>query len=179
MNFMQLITNDFQFGAPAMNRIVEQRGASPKGLWSFAISAVPVRRLNWHGSDVTIKDIMIYKPHSEIGTVSDDHFKVYVFSISEETIEQYCDYRKHNSILPLLRAVDMARSARLQVEQLRSKMRLMEKYLKTACSDDDLDNNILSNLKHRIMDALLGCLGGVQSRKDPHLLKSGTMRYEK
>lgn len=83
----QVICGDTHFSRVFLGRRIEQRGAPPPGLRTFAIPADPNMRLFWRGRWVTGNHILSFPPGGELEAVSLPGFDMMVFSATEAKLD--------------------------------------------------------------------------------------------
>jgi len=87
-NLTQFVYNDLQFAKACFNCGLDQKGTSPEGVWTFAITYFPDTLMYFKGREINGNDnLMIYQPGSEIDAISKSAFGVLTFSASEPFLE--------------------------------------------------------------------------------------------
>jgi len=87
-NLTQLVHNDLQFAKACFNRGLDQKGASPEGVWTFAITSSPDMQMYFKDREINGNDnLMIYQPGSGIDAISKSAFGVLTFSAPESFLE--------------------------------------------------------------------------------------------
>ena len=81
-----LVTPEVHVGRVRLERCIEQTGAPPSGLRTFAVPADPATRLFWRGRPVAGREVLVYPRGSEIDAISQPGFDMYVLSFSEEVL---------------------------------------------------------------------------------------------
>lgn len=70
---------------------IEQRGAPPPGLLTFAVPEARLRRLWWRGHDVDAGTVLAFPVGSELCSFSGPDFEVHTISVSEEAVARACE----------------------------------------------------------------------------------------
>ncbi len=89
-----------------LERRIEQTGAPPSGLRTFAVPADPATRVFWRGRPVTGQEVLVYPRGSEIDAISQPGFDMYVLSFSEEVLLRASEAAGISNLDSLLDASD-------------------------------------------------------------------------
>jgi len=84
----QVIQGNVQLARARFGRRIDQRGAPPAGLRTFAIPADPALRLFWRGRWVSGSQILAFPPGGELEAISPPGFDMLVYSISDAQLEE-------------------------------------------------------------------------------------------
>ncbi len=76
------------FSHAQFNRSFEQQGASPSGLWTFAIVSEYSSPIVWQKKEITENSVIVYRPGTEIDCISRPGFEVYTFSYPENYLDE-------------------------------------------------------------------------------------------
>ena len=118
LHFLQLDTGSLeagvlQFGTASsllgyarFNRRFDQRGATPKGLWTFGIFSEKSTPIVWHNNEIANSHIVIYKPGAEIDCVSKPGFEVFTLSCSEKFLNRIAGFMALPEIKKLVKDAD-------------------------------------------------------------------------
>ena len=84
----QVVRGDTHLSRVFLGRRIEQRGAPPPGLRTFAIPADPNLRLFWRGQWVTGDQVLAFPPAGELEAVSLPGFDMLVLSVPEAKLDE-------------------------------------------------------------------------------------------
>ena len=104
---MQVGTGSAHFGQVRFNRLIHQRGTSPRGIRTFAVLADPSFRLFWRGREITGDMIMKYPAGGEIDAVSKAGFEVFTVSFPDEMLTETGRFLGISSIQEYLSEADV------------------------------------------------------------------------
>ena len=76
-----------QLGRVTLSRRIDQRGAPPRELRTFAIPADPAMRLNWRGRHVTGSQVLVFPLGGELECVSAPGFDMLIVSVAPELLD--------------------------------------------------------------------------------------------
>lgn len=157
-DLLQFVSREFHFASTGMNRKVDQQGASPESFWTFAVLMTPLSEFQWHGACVGMNEIMVYKPFSEINTISKNPFRVLIYSVPEERLERLCDDLGYDSVLNILRSTDKVKCNPSDVNIFRQELFKIDTFFRAAYINGS-DNKIgLSENESGVLEALIRCL---------------------
>ena len=69
-----------------LTRRMEQHGAPPSGFRTFAIPSNDAMKVRWRGTDHSGENLMLFRPGSDLDSISDSRFHVFTVSIEEELL---------------------------------------------------------------------------------------------
>lgn len=119
-NLTQFVYDDLQFAKACFNRGLDQKGASPKGVWTFAITFSPDTRMYFKGREINGNDnLMIYQPGSEIDAISKSAFGVLTFSASEHFLELLAENNRLPGFRNKCRSADVLVCKKRDIQNLR------------------------------------------------------------
>ncbi|OEU48446.1 MAG: hypothetical protein BA866_02225 [Desulfobulbaceae bacterium S5133MH15] len=139
------------------NRLLDQFGASPPGRWTFGIFSRHSTSVIWHEQEISNDTVVVYRPGTELDSVSRPGFEVFALSYTEEHLNAICSYMHLPEVRVLLQGSDhfacscpdLAKS-RLQLHRMAEAIRCLsteEEYTSlTHCLDFELPELILSAL---------------------------------
>ena len=99
LDFKQIDNGDFKFTLKQSanenynllladcNRVLDQKGASPKNMKTFALLSKDSSEVFWLGKDFLPGDLALYPDSQELDAFSKSGFKVFVISLKEEIFE--------------------------------------------------------------------------------------------
>jgi AraC family ethanolamine operon transcriptional activator len=102
-----------------MNRLVDQQGASPPGVWTFAFLTENSSPLIWHGYNIGKDTVMIYSPGSPIEAQSRPGFEIFSLSFSEEGLCAIGEKVGFPGLSDLLKGAERLSCDRSQMQILR------------------------------------------------------------
>ncbi len=105
-NFIQVGDRKHHFDYFHMNRLVDQKGASPPGVWTFAFLTEISSPLIWRGYSVDKNTVMIYSPGSPIEAQSRPGYEVFSLSFSEEGLCEIGERAGFPELKVLLKGAD-------------------------------------------------------------------------
>ena len=162
-DLLQFVSSEFHFASTGMNRKIDQQGASPDSFWTFAVLMTPLSDFQWHGSITKMNEIMVYKPFSEINTISKNPFRVLIYSVLEERLESRCDNLRYDSVLKILRSTDKVTCNPSDVNILRQELFRLDTFFRAGCMDKNDKKIGFSEIESAVFEALIRCL--VNSRR--------------
>jgi len=119
-NLVQFISGGLQFAQAFFNRGLDQRGASPEGVWSFAITFSPDMQMSFKGREINGNNsLMIYPPGSEINAISKAGFGVLTFSAPEPFLELLAEKKGLAGFRRQIRHTDVLMCKKRDIETLR------------------------------------------------------------
>lgn len=172
-DLLHFISSDFHFASTSMTRKVDQQGASPYNVWTFAVLMTPFSSFNWHGSYVSMNEVMIYKPYSEINTISKNPFRVLIYSVNEEKFERVCHHLGYDDVLGIIKSTDKVQCNINDLNHLRQELIRIDAFLRTAYSKGGNITMGLSETEFSALEALIQCLANSDTtpKKRPKKLK--------
>lgn len=93
----QLIQYGFQtvqVGIGEFGSRLDQRGEPPPDHFTFALLGDKSCRVIWRGKEIKPNVVLVYRPSDEIDCSSEAGFKVTTFSISLQSLQEYCNTMK-------------------------------------------------------------------------------------
>ena len=78
----------FHLAAARFGRHVEQQGAPPRHLRTFAVPLNPTMRMRWRGQEVTGRQVLAFPLGGELHAVSRPDFDVCTFAVDNELLER-------------------------------------------------------------------------------------------
>jgi AraC family transcriptional regulator, ethanolamine operon transcriptional activator len=119
-NLTQFVYGDLQFAKACFNRGLDQKGASPEGVWTFAITFSPDALMYFKGREINgNNNLMIYQPGSEIDAISKSAFGVLTFSASEQFLELLAENNKLSGFRNKCRSTDVLVCKKRDIQNLR------------------------------------------------------------
>lgn len=173
----QFISGNFHFSSTRINRKIEQRGSSPKKLWSFAILENPSITIKWRGHELSRNDIMLYPPGSEIDVISNQGFSVMIYSAPEEYLHQINRISGLPEIPDLLRSSDHFTCDPVEIKRLRLQLNRIRKTLFVSKTGSDR-RMFVPELEYNIPKSLFRTLaiGRVENRIPPSRLRNYALK---
>jgi AraC family ethanolamine operon transcriptional activator len=101
---LQAVAGTTLFTEARFGRTLEQRGTSPSGLRTMAITAQPGVRFKWRRKTITDSDILIFPRSGELESISHSDFHVYIISIPEAQLQEIAEVAGVPDVLALLAA---------------------------------------------------------------------------
>jgi len=162
-NIFQYISKDFQLTRARFNRSLDQKGSPPKGLWTFAVAAVPEIPLIFKGREAGSNDIMLYPPGSEICAISKPGFDILTFSVSENLLESISEKNGLPRFSKQLKGVDIFTCKKDNITTIRH---ILIRIFSEMQKMDLLKENYYGKLD-KINNITIAIVSAICSRKKP------------
>ncbi len=170
----QFISGNLQFSSTRINRKIEQRGSSPKQLWSFALLENPSISIKWRGHELLPNDIMLYSPGSEIDCISNHKFSVLIYSAPEEYLYNISRMSGFPEIQDLIKTSDRFTCDPVEIKNLRRQLNRINKILSVSETKSDR-RMFLPELEYNIPKLLFRTL--VNGRLETRIPSSRLRNY--
>lgn len=122
-NFIQVGDRQHHFDYFDMNRLVDQQGTSPPGVWTFAFLTEDSSPFTWRGCSVEKGQMMIYSPASHLEAQSRPGFEILSLSFSEEGLCEVGRTAGLPELKDLVRGAELISCDRRRMQILRRNLR--------------------------------------------------------
>ena len=120
----QIIFPEIQIGHTHFNCHLDQKGASPKDMWTFVIMGENASMFKFnHEETLSTSTMVIYSPGHEINAVSYEGFHIYTFSIRRSHFKQITKMLGLDKIEEKLSKIDRVELDPKQADSLRKQLK--------------------------------------------------------
>ncbi len=154
---LQLRSETVQMSYAWFNRVLDQRGHSPAGLWTFAFPNSASIPLIWRDRGVGKNTILVYRPGDEIDCASRAGFSVTTVSFTRETLDGMCQSLELPNIKTLLNDKDMVCCEQADMAGIIKQTHELYCFLKANPSQANsvaLNNELKIEISQRLLFAL-------------------------
>jgi len=121
-DMLQFASNNSLIAHARFNRHFDQHGSPPPGKWTFAIFSEQTLPFVWHGKKISNNTISIYKPGSEIDSVTQPGFETFVLSYTEEYLNELCADTGLPEINKLANGTDLFKCSLMELSRIRQQL---------------------------------------------------------
>ncbi len=122
-HLQQIILPEIQIGHAKFNCHLDQKGISPKDMWTFVIMAEDASMFKFnHTTTLSTSTLVIYSPGYEINAVSYDGFHIYTFSIHQSHFQELTSTLGLDMIEEKLSKIDRIELMQDQANHLRTQL---------------------------------------------------------
>ena len=150
---------------------VDQRGTTPRGMRTFAVTAANCSHIRWFGHNINSDSVLLFPTHGEIECVSRPGFEIFTFSIPVGLLEnaaQWGGFAEAGSILPSSEAVIRLNSC--HIEPLRHLLRLAQALIR-ASNETLCGQEYAEEIQNQILLSTLELFSHNKAIASPHLKK--------
>ncbi len=120
----QMVTPEIQVGHTHFDCHLEQKGTSPKDMWTFVIMNEDASMFKFnHTTTLSTSTMVIYSPGYEINAVSYDGFHIYTFSVAHKHLQKLTKALGMDKIEEKLREIDRVELDLEQADSLRTQLK--------------------------------------------------------
>ena len=120
----QMVTPEIQVGHTHFDCHLEQKGTSPKDMWTFVIMNEDASMFKFnHTTTLSTSTMVIYSPGYEINAVSYDGFHIYTFSVTHKHLQKLTKALGMDKIEEKLREIDRVELDLDQADALRTQLK--------------------------------------------------------
>jgi len=148
-----------------LNRLVHQRGSSPRGLRTLGVLADPSFRALWRGHEIIGDVIMAFPPGAEFDGVSNANFDVFTLSFSEEVLAETGRALGIPAVQDLLGNTEVLTCHPHGMRELRRTLHCFQRAL-TKLPPQERDHRLLGQLQDEIPRKLLSSLSAPLSSSE-------------
>jgi hypothetical protein len=182
-DFFQAITGSILVTSAHLGCHVEQRGATPPGMRTFAVFDTNCSEVHWFGHIVSKDDLLLFPSNGEIDVFSRAGFGVTTFSISEDLLTEFFARNGIDNINKIINSKEIVKKTtseninelRYLVRQLKDILQKKDSY--TLNNQNPVDNVLLNEgLQNQI---LLSIFNIMTDSCDVHKNSSHDLSYNK
>ena len=130
--------------------MVDQRGATPQGMRTFAIQADQSSPMNWFGHQVDSQCLLLFPRQGDIDVVSQEDFSVYTFSLPETLLQDWFELHAEYSFDKLAGKQERVFALQKgQADRFRSLLASMAHAVGT-----NLKSQCMADIEERLLQAL-------------------------
>jgi AraC-like DNA-binding protein len=145
------------FTRATLGRRLLQQGSPPPGLVTFGLLADPNINMYWRNIDVNGDHLFIFPPGSELHSISQADFDVFVVSLSEQKLDQICASFELPGFHQLVNYHEVFRCKPQRLSILR-KVLLKTEQAFSAGQDEINHAQYLEQIENVLADQLIGLL---------------------
>jgi AraC family ethanolamine operon transcriptional activator len=145
------------FTRATIGRRLLQQGSPPPGLVTFGLMTEPNINMYWRNIDVCGDHLFIFPPGSELHSISQADFDVFVVSLSEEKLDQVCASYELPGFHDLVNHHEVFQCKPQRLSLLRSLLLQNEQAISAAHDLID-DVHYLETIENVLADQLIGLL---------------------
>ena len=167
----QVITPSLLLTECSMSRQMEQHGGVPAGFHTFAVPVHDSMRVRWRDGYHCGEELMLFKPGSELDSVSEPGFHVFTVSISDRLLAPVASRHGFASIEALCGRPDVFRCAPQVQRRLR---KLIQGILATATENPGIvaDPRFVGYLEHELVESIVDALLSSQAAQHRPMARS-------
>ena len=147
------------------NRLLDQRGASPAGKWTFGIFSDHSGSVILQEREISNNTVVVYKPGAEIDSVSKPGFEVFALSYTEEHLNVICSCMHLPEMHVLLQGSDHFTCSSADLSEIRLLLHQMDETIRYF-STKDVNASLIHCLDFELAELVLSALAGSQSVKN-------------